>query len=84
MDEILERLSAAEKQLLLVKKKHNQRDLQKMISNIDKVITTKQIIAMMPNIHDDILKTYVLNFQKPKGSSFTIHVYLVLRNRPII
>jgi hypothetical protein len=39
MDEILERLSAAEKQLLLVKKKRNQRDLQKMISNIDKVIT---------------------------------------------
>ena len=39
MDEILERLSAAEKQLLLVKKKRNQRDLQKMIRHIDSVIT---------------------------------------------
>jgi hypothetical protein len=39
MDQILERLSAAEKQLFLVKKKQNQRDLQKMIKNIDSAVT---------------------------------------------
>jgi hypothetical protein len=38
MDEILERISAAEKQLFLVKKKQNQRDLQKMIKNIDSFV----------------------------------------------
>jgi hypothetical protein len=38
MDEILERLSAAERQLFLVKKKQNQRDLQKMIKNIDSFV----------------------------------------------
>ena len=39
MDEILERLSTAEKQLFLIKKKQNQRDLQKMIKNIDSAVT---------------------------------------------
>jgi hypothetical protein len=46
MDEILERLSTAEKQLNGVKNKVALRDLQKMIKNIDSVVNVSPHVGL--------------------------------------